>query len=227
MANASPIHSLIVEGNNDLHVICALLKRHGVNMDKGTRPIELKIAKDTSTGAEGVVPLLATMSDAIRNSTDRTIGFVLDVDLSCDERWDEVCKCLRSAGITPPAKCPADGYIGQVPNYPHPCGVWMMPDCVLDHGKLEHLLKTLVRAGDPLWPLAESSTKDAKAKGAKLRDIDLIKATTHCWLAWQEEPGVPFGRAVTSNYFSHDSVEAKAFLRWLKKLFNLNGLTTI
>lgn len=227
MASTRDIPTLVVEGNNDMHVIISLMRRHGINMDDGVRPIELKIAKDPSTKAEGVVPLLANMGDAIRNATDRPIGFVFDVDLSCDKRWEEVCACLKSAGITPPAKCPADGYVGQVPGYPHPCGVWMMPDCVLDHGKLEHLLKTLVPAGDPLWPLAESSTKDAKAKGAKFRDVDLIKATTHCWLAWQEEPGVPFGRAVTSNYFGHDSAEAKAFLRWLKNLFNLNGLATI
>lgn len=227
MANALPIHSLMVEGNNDLHVICALLMRHGISMDKGARPVELMIAKDASTGAEGVVPLLTNMSDAIRNSTDRAIGFVLDVDLACNKRWDEVCVCLKSVGIAPPSKCPADGFIGQMPGYPFPYGVWMMPDCVLDHGKLEHLLKTLVPAGDPLWPLAETSTDMAKSKGAKFRDVDRVKAITHCWLAWQEEPGVPFGRAVTSEYFRHDSAEAKAFLRWMKKLYGLTQLTTV
>lgn len=101
-----------------------------------------------------------------------------------------------------------------------------MPDCVLDHGKLEHLLKTLVPSGDPLWPLAESSTDAAQATGAKFRDVDRVKAVTHCWLAWQKDPGVPIGRAVTSEYFRHDSPEAKAFLGWLKKLFNLSGLTS-
>lgn len=227
MANTRDIPTLVVEGTNDLFVISALLTLHGIKMDEGVRPIELKVAKDASTRAEGVVPLLASMGDAIRNATDRPIGFVLDVDLSCDKRWEEVCECLKSAGITPPTKCPVDGFVGQVPSYPHPCGVWMMPDCVLDHGKLEHLLKTLVPAGDPLWPLAESSTATAKTKGAKFRDVDRVKAITHCWLAWQKEPGVPFGRAITSEYFRHDSEEAKAFLRWLKNLFTLNGLTVI
>jgi hypothetical protein len=227
MASTRDIPTLVVEGNNDMHVIISLMRRDGINMDEGVRPIELKIAKDPSTKAEGVVPLLASMADFIRNATDRPIGFVLDVDLSCDKRWEEVCKCLTAAGITPPKSCPPDGYVGRMPGRSFDCGVWMMPDCVLDHGKLEHLLKTLVPADDPLWPLAELSTEAAKAKGAKFRDVDIIKATTHCWLAWQEEPGVPFGRAVTSNYFGHDSAEARAFLRWLRGLFNLDRLTNI
>jgi len=225
MGNSRDIPTLVVEGNNDKFVIIALLTRHGIKMDEADRPIELKVAKDPSTGAEGVVPLLASMGDAIRNATDRPIGFVLDIDLACDKRWDEVRASLKVAGIAPPEKCPAEGYIGQVPEYPHRCGVWMMPDCVLDHGKLEHLLKTLVPAGDSFWPLAERSTDDAKIQGAEFRDVDRLKAITHCWLAWQKEPGVPFGRAVTSEYFGRDSAEATAFLRWLKKLYNLSALS--
>jgi hypothetical protein len=227
MANTRDIPTLVVEGNNDKFVVIALLAKHGIDMSPGFRPIELAVAKDSATGAEGIVPLLANMSDAIRLATDRPIGFVVDVDLSCDDRWAEVSKCLTAAGITPPPSCPPDGYIGRIPGRSYDCGVWMMPDCVLDHGKLEHLLKTLVPTGDPLWSLAETSTNQAKTAGAEFKDVDLVKATTHCWLAWQKEPGVPFGRAVTSNYFGHDSAEARAFLRWLKKLFNLAGLTTV
>ncbi len=227
MADTRDIPTLVVEGDDDQWVIIGLLDKHGVDMNPAFRPIKLAVAKDSSTGAKGIVPLLANMAIQIQLATDRPIGFVVDVDLSCADRWAEVSKCLVAAGITPPASCPPDGFIGRMPGRSFDCGVWMMPDCVLDHGKLEHLLKTLVPAGDPLWPLAESSTEDAKSKGAKFRKLDLDKATMHCWLAWQEEPGVPFGRAVTSNYFGHDSAEAKAFLRWLKILFNLNGLATI
>lgn len=227
MASSRIIPSLIVEGSNDKFVIIALLTRHHVKMDDAVRPIQLIVAKDAKTEAEGSVPLLANMTDVIRLATDRAIGFVLDVDLKTQDRWKKVCECLTAAGLSPPPECPSDGYIGVVPGRTHPCGVWMMPDCVLDHGKLEHLLKTLVPAGDTIWPIAESSTDNAMAKGAKFREVDRIKAITHCWLAWQEKPGAPFGRAVTSEYFLHDSTEAKAFLNWLKRLFNLTDLRNI
>jgi hypothetical protein len=227
MANTRDIPKLVVEGDDDQWVIIGLLDKHGIDTRPAFRPIELAVAKDSATGAKGIIPLLATMALQIELATDRPIGFVVDVDLSCTDRWAEVSKCLNATGIVPPPSCPPEGFIGRKPGRSVDCGVWMMPDCVLDHGKLEHLLKTLVPAGDPLWPLAESSTNNAKTNGATFRAIDLDKATMHCWLAWQGEPGVPFGRAVTSNYFGHDSAEAKAFLRWIKKLYGLTQLTTV
>ena len=116
-------------------------------------------------------------------------------------------------------ECPIAGYIDQLPSYPHPFGIWMMPDCRRDHGKLEHLLETLIPKGDVLWPHADASTSKAAELGARFRDHE--KARIHCWLAWQEEPGKPFGTAITAKFLGHDSPEAIAFLRWLGRLFQL------
>lgn len=216
--------TLHVEGKDDLFTIAELLQRHGVDMSPANRPLQILIAKDPVTNAEGVAPLLASMSDAIRNATDRPIGFVLDVDIDLADRWSAVCSQLCLAGLTPPSTCPVDGYFGQLANYPFQVGVWLMPDCVSDHGKLEHLLKTLVPAGDPLWPHAESSTDQATALGALFGAAARDKALIHCWLAWQSEPGVPYGTAINAKFFGHNSPEARSFLRWLKALFNLSGL---
>lgn len=216
--------TLHVEGKDDLYTIAELLRRHGIDMSEANRPLQINIARDPTTNAEGVTPLLASMSDAIRNATDRPIGFVLDADVDLADRWSAVCGQLRLSGLTPPSTCPVDGYFGQVPNYPHQAGVWLMPDCISDHGKLEHLLKTLVPAGDPLWPHADSSTNQAKALGALFSDSARDKAQLHCWLAWQSEPGVPYGTAINAQFFGHDSPEARSFVRWLRTLFSLPGL---
>ena len=41
----------------------------------------------------------------------------------------------------------------------------------------------------------------------------------HTWLAWQEEPGIPLGLAVTKRYLDVDHVLARQFLQWLQRLF--------
>ena len=45
------------------------------------------------------------------------------------------------------------------------------------------------------------------------------KSHLHTWLAWQREPGRPFGTALTAQIFGHDSPETLAFLAWFRRLF--------
>jgi hypothetical protein len=206
--------TLYVEGTDDLHSLVALVQRHGLDMSEAKRPFHV-----SSMG--GDVPLLEAMGDAIRNATDRPVGFVLDIDTATTDRWSAVRTRLREAGLSPPASCPAAGYIDQLPHYPHGVGVWMMPDCIRDHGKLENLLHTLVPAGDVLWHHADTKTGEAQGLGAAFSVTDRDKAVLHCWLAWQQVPGLPFGTAIKAAFLGHDSPEAIAFLRWLKDLFQL------
>jgi hypothetical protein len=211
--------SLYVEGKDDLATIAALLLRHGVDISEANRPLQMHVAGDLTSGAEGVKWLLANMPDAIRSADDHPVGFVLDIDVRLEDRWSAVCGRLREAGLAPPSVCPDDGYIDRLPNYPYPAGVWLMPDCARHHGKLEHLLQTLVPENDLFWPHAGQSTARASELGARFRDP--IKAHVHCWLAWQEEPGRPFGTAIKAKFLGHDSPEALAFLRWLSGLFQI------
>ncbi len=215
------VPTLYVEGKDDKYTIIGLLQRHGVDMSFGYRPLEVSTVAGDPAGAEGMRPLLDAMSDAIRSATNRPIGFVLDIDVKTADRWAAVSHQLRDAGLSPPPTCPVDGYIDRLVDYQHSIGVWLMPDCIRDHGKLEHLLKTLVAKGDVLWPHSEAATDDATKLGAAFAAADRDKAITHCWLAWQRNPGVPFGTAITAKYFGHDSPEAIAFLGWLERLFRL------
>ena len=96
-----------------------------------------------------------------------------------------------------------------------------------DRGKLEDLLRTLIPADDGLWPHAQASTDKAKKFGAAFGDADRDKASIHCWLAWQKEPGLPFGTAIKAKFFDHDSPQAIAFLRWLRVLYGLTQLSSI
>ncbi len=50
-------------------------------------------------------------------------------------------------------------------------------------------------------------------------EIHLSKAQIHAYLAWQKEPGKPFGTAITAKYLQADNPHCEKFVEWLKRLF--------
>ena len=46
------------------------------------------------------------------------------------------------------------------------------------------------------------------------------KARIHSWLALQESPGTPIGKAINYKYFNTNNTECKTFTDWLDKLYN-------
>lgn len=219
---------LYVEGPSDISVISALLARHGVDTNRGLAHLCIHAVHNIDT-------LLANMPQVIKNSTSRPVGFALDIDIEIVDRWTAVRERLKTIGIEAPKKCPASGFFGQMTAYPHRFGVWLLPDCQTDGMKLEHLVASLVRDGDPGWTHAQESIKEltklvdeANAAGAqwsRYRDVDRIKAEVHTLMASKDPPGAPLGAAITSCVLRDDSEQAIAFLRWLKDLYGLELLT--
>jgi hypothetical protein len=232
---------LFVEGSDDTSVISALLKRHGVDTKRGDQHLKIKHQKDDGTPGSGLTILLDNMPDAIRNATNRPVGFVLDIDIEIANRWSAVCGKLSAAGITPPPTCPSTGFFARLPNYPHQFGVWLMPDCVTDNLKMEHLCESMITDGNPLWAFAQASVANAEKlvdeanvtiseehrRWKRFRDVDRIKAEIHTWLSWQSNPGSPLGTAINARILGFDSPQAIAFLRWLRDLYGFSQLTGI
>lgn len=117
---------LHVEGNDDVSVINALLFRHGLNTKRG-RDLLLIQSRENDDG------VLSAMPEAIRAATDRSVGFVIDIDVALSHRWDAVRERLRSIGIIAPSSCPPAGFIDTYAEYRRPFGVWLMPDCATDN----------------------------------------------------------------------------------------------
>ena len=87
-------------------------------------------------------------------------------------------------------------------------------------GKLEDFLAVLIPPGDRCWPWAEQATLKAHEEyGASFSALDSIKARIHTWLAWQQEPGLPFGTAITAATFAHNATLATTFVKWLTQLY--------
>ena len=59
--------------------------------------------------------------------------------------------------------------------------------------------------------------------GAKFPKKYFSKAQLHTWLAWQAEPGMPFGTALTAACFASDTPKALDFVNWFKRLFLANS----
>lgn len=208
---------LHVEGDDDRHSLIHLLLRNGV-----ARGTENWPHFESPKGGGGVESLLKSMETAIRSGTNLTLGFVLDADSPLIDRWLQVHQRLSKVEVPAPAdRPPAEGFIGESTRYKTRVGVWLMPDNEQD-GKLEDFLTTLIRDGDPLIGHAQASTEYARTLGATFSIPDTIKAVVHSWLAWQDEPGKPYGQAVQARYFQHDSAVAAKFVAWFKALYRLD-----
>lgn len=207
---------LYVEGTDDFHVVTHLFRRHGIALPGHgiDTPPNLPELKKT----DGQEALLGMIKTAVQMNSGRSVGFVLDADDRPQDRWSAVRGCLREFELDPPKDMPANGYVAHVDKYKVRVGVWLMPDN-RRVGALEQFLADLVPEGDLLLKLAESSTEEARSKGAKFPETKRSKAVLQTWLAWQEDPGLPYGSAINAQFFRHDSPAAQAFVKWYERLF--------
>ena len=213
--------NLHVEGTNDVHVVHHLLLRHGIECPiRGDRRPQCEFAANVPeiAPAGNIDAVLAAIGTAVPVSNGRSVGFILDTDQNPRIRWRAVCDRLGEFGIELPDEMPHEGFVADVADFRARVGVWLMPDNQRT-GALEHFLQDLVEDNDPLLPVAESSTAEARESGAKFPEADLRKAVLHAWLAWQKAPGLPYGRAIQAKYFTIDSPAALAFVDWYRRVF--------
>jgi hypothetical protein len=202
-------HRLIVEGRDDQWSILALTARHGWDWNNPAKHLPY------IDNAEGIEKALEALAITVR--TYARVGIVLDADISPMDRWNEVGVRLRPLGFVLPTSPARDGTIVEANG--KRVGVWLMPDNQ-NPGKLEDFLAVLIPPGNRSWPWSEVATKTAKDHhDAEFSTPDFIKARIHTWLAWQREPGLPFGTAITAAAFAHDGALATAFVSWMTRLY--------
>ena len=97
-------------------------------------------------------------------------------------------------------------------------GIWLMPDNRLP-GILEDFLRFLVPDGDGLLAHAGQAIDSIPAGQRRFSDVKAAKARIHTWLAWQEEPGKPFGQAISAHYLNPELPAADIFAGWLQRTF--------
>ena len=210
IGSASPSRELFVEGPDDQHAIGHLLLRRGCD------PSALPAFKESGSKEE----VLRAIRVAVRAATGGSVGFVLDANDDPQATWESARSRLKDVGVETPIGIPAGGFAGESADYGTRVGVWLMPDN-RQTGALEDFLQELIKEGDPLLPHAEDAAGRAKDLGARFGSTAARKAVLHTWLAWQKEPGRPYGVAIKARYFGATSAAADQFLAWFERVFGV------
>jgi len=202
-------HRLIVEGRDDQWSIIELTTKHGWDWNNpGPHYPYIDDAKGDTLALEALPVTLRSC---------RRVGIVLDADIAVGDRWQSLCDRLTGSGFPLPDQPDPAGTVAAAADGRR-LGVWLMPDNQ-NPGKLEDFLALLVPPDDPCWGWSEESTAHAQQLGAGFAQTDFIKARIHTWLAWQEEPALPFGTAIRAATFAHDADAARRFVAWMERLF--------
>ena len=199
---------LLVEGPDDCHVIASLSQAHSI-------PDIFDIC-DCGGSPEVIKQLNALIA---QSDPPKIIGIVIDADdPSLEQKWTSIRDKLRNNhGYQLPIKPAIEGTLvkgsGDLPDL----GFWLMPNNQVT-GKLESFC---IELADPA-SLEFSKHCVAAAQGQNLttfKPVDLEKAIIHTYLAWQDEPGYPLGKAITAQSLRPETPIAREFTNWLTRLF--------
>lgn len=204
-------YKLLVEGNDDQHVVWALCKKHNV-------PETFDVID-----CESVENVLKSLEVRLRLADNNSrIGVVMDADTSLKSRWDSFVSILKRTGKydCETLTLPQDGLVLEPIDNTYPkVGIWLMPDNN-QNGMLEDFMMALAKPDDTLMKKSEDVLAGLETEGIqKYKPVHRSKAKIHTYLAWQDVPGRPMGQAITANILNSDSDMAVMFADWLKELF--------
>lgn len=204
-------YRLVVEGTDDLHSVTQLLARFSYDWDD-ENTIRPFISAEGSVGKA-----LTAFALALRGDYQR-LGLIVDANSDAEHRWSQLRNLATKVGVALPAQVDATGTVVSGVRDGTRVGAWIMPDNA-SPGSLEDFLARLIPSEDACWPYAGEVVGEARRRGAPCKEKDHSKSALHTWLAWQEEPGLPFGVALKAQSFAHDSEDALRFVAWFRRLF--------
>jgi hypothetical protein len=218
---------LIVEGQ-DAIVLANLLKKRGLPPPEGySNP--MKFRSEFVRMAGGYSNAINAFREALENPDLSNIGLVIDADeQGVAARWREVKSIIldrTGLGVDDNDVPPVEGVVINLgERFPMPIiGVWIMPNN-RSNGYLEHFVAQLIPENDGLWSYAEETIRTLETKGlCRFAETKRQKALLHSWLAWQAEPGKPFGLAVEMGYLDAGAQAAVAFVEWFQQVFRLEA----
>jgi hypothetical protein len=216
---------MLVEGRNDQYVLRGLLQHHNIacaipDRSRGYRQDAIII--DQKENIQGVLDALNVVLD---DGDLERLAIVVDADTDLGARWDALRNIFARFGGDAIPRSPApDGTIITLaqPYRTLSVGVWLMPDNQVP-GILENFIGFLVPGDEaPLWQRAKDCVNGIPGGQRHFSTADLPKAQIHTWLAWQREPGQPFGIAITARYLDADVSCALDLVDWVRRVFDLS-----
>ncbi|MBU0719534.1 MAG: hypothetical protein KJ749_14920 [Planctomycetes bacterium] len=217
MANRYSRKKLLVEGREDKRVIPQLIEANGIpwGENRDTWIAEIK----ECNGFESMVEQ-GVIETELKESGLEALGIVADANSDAGQRWKSLRDRCHGAFPELPDELPATGLIHENESGLK-LGVWLMPDN-RSHGMMETFLTYLVPDdSNPVLKYAEAARDEARALGARYREVHADKAKIHTWLAWQDPPGRPLHNAVMERLLDPCSPHAAAFVMWFRSLFGM------
>ena len=199
---------LLCEGDDDCHVVFALLEYHKV-------PEDFQVE---SCGSDDLAIKKAAALVLAENT--EVVGVVLDADSPSGAiKWQRLRERLKRVGIQiPDGPEPKGTIVEAAPGRPR-MGIWLMPDNTTD-GMLEDFCAALTRPD--AFAYAGECVKSAKSLGrTSFKPSHSAKAHIHTYLAWQNEPGRPLGQSITARTLDPSHELAQSFAEWARRLFHL------
>lgn len=201
---------LLVEGPNDEHVVKHICGNRDVQHLDEVKPLG------------NVESLLEAVPVQLKAADEGdVVGVVLDADTNIDARWKSIHHALVSVGYDAvPDRPAADGTILDAPASAHlpRAGVWIMPDN-RSNGIMEDFLRFLVPLPSTLFDHVQDSVANIPPADRLFKAVSEPKAIIHTWLAWQKEPGMPLGVAISARFLDANVSQVDVLVTWLKRLF--------
>lgn len=212
MAEEKHTFKLLVEGNDDKHVVIAL-------WNNAKLPETFDVID-----CHSITKLLENLKIRLTvPQINERIGVVVDADEDISVRWDAIRDRLSASGKydCKDLSLPENGLVLNPTSEDAPVvGVWIMPNNKLP-GMLEDFVATLSENDDPLMAKADDVLNELETlKIQKYKHVHRSKAKIHSFLAWQDEPGKPMGTSITAHVLNPDNPSGVKFLEWLKRLFS-------
>ena len=193
---------LLVEGQDDRHVIRHLRDRHQLKSNF--------CIKDK----EGIRELLDSINPEIKVPGRRAVGILVDANDNLNERWQAITNQLLKANVQAPlSPDPMGAIIDGLPRV----GIWLMPDNTAS-GELEDFIIQMIPTGDPVWPLSQGYIDGIPEVARTFAKSKTRRAELHAWLATRKDPR-KMGLAIGARDLNISGTLCQKFLAWLKKLF--------
>ncbi len=210
-----PTSLLLVEGNDDFHVIHSLCKQFNISVRNLENP---EGGKFSVVDCKGIEELFEQFPVRFKASADiSTIGIIIDADTDLQSRWIRVKAILKELEFNSPNEFPENGLV--IKKEKLTIGIWIMPNNNLN-GMLEDFISFLVPNDDKLLPIVNMTLDSIEERGLnKYSPTHKSKAVIHSWLSLQEIPGSPLGQGITKRYLTTDEETCLLLIKWLKELF--------
>lgn len=202
---------MLVEGGDDVYFVKHFAKQ----------ALGVELTLDRIENCRDIGKLLDRLDTIEKDTGYSALGVIVDADHNPGRRWDQLRSRAgqdsNSQHYLPPSP-DANGTV--VPfSKGRKIGVWMMPE-PNQPGDMETFLSR-IRHLQPqqlaLWGHAVQAVQSLP-QPPLFAQKDAHKAQLRTWLAWQKEPGAPYGLALSLGAFDLYHSLAGRFADWLRRL---------